>query len=163
MPAREPSAAHQPSRARGKNARQIGERIAAEALEWRGTPFAWGQSKKGIGCDCKGLVAGVFREIGLPEADSVYATFGGYRVDRAVPSALLLEGMGELFDQVAADAMEPGDLIVGKHGGKPSHLAICTGARTAVHTQIASKAYVKETDLRVLFHFYPLHSVWRRR
>jgi hypothetical protein len=49
---------------------------------------------KGVGCDCKGLVQGVARELGFPEAESFYATFASYRPDRPVPSRLLIEGMG---------------------------------------------------------------------
>jgi cell wall-associated NlpC family hydrolase len=141
----------------------FGERVANEALSWKGTPFVWGQSQKGVGCDCKGLIAGVARELGRPEADSFYANVADYRDDRAVPSGLILQGMAATFDRVTIDQIRLGDVLLGKHNGKPSHFAIYVGNNTAVHTQIASKAYVKATALEVLFHFYPLHSVWRWR
>jgi cell wall-associated NlpC family hydrolase len=133
--------------------------IAEEALQWVGTPFVWGQSQKGVGCDCKGLVQGVFRELGRPEADSFYATFSNYRVDRPVPSDLLVEGMGKLFDRV--EAMEPGDILLLKHNAHPGHMAIFVGDGRAVHACIRSK--VKSRELAVLFHKFPLHSVWRCR
>lgn len=139
----------------------FGERVAQEALSWVGTPFVWGQSQKGVGCDCKGFIAGVARELGRPEAANFYATFDGYRPDRPVPSDLLLEGMGATFKRV--DDIKPGDVLLLKHGKRPAHLAIATSEGKAVHTQISSKAWVKETTLRALFHFYPLHSVWRWR
>jgi cell wall-associated NlpC family hydrolase len=46
-----------------KRGRDVGELVAAEALTWIGTPFVWGQSVKERGCDCKGLIAGVAREL----------------------------------------------------------------------------------------------------
>ena len=137
----------------------FGERVAKEALSWAGTPFKWGQSQKGHGADCKGFVAGVARELGRPEAESFYATFTGYRPDRPVPSELLLEGFEKTFKRV--DDIKPGDILLLKHGGKPGHIAIATLDGRAVHTQISSKAWVKETTQRALFHFYPLHSIWR--
>ena len=75
----------------------FGDRVAAEAREWVGTPFKWGQSVKGEGCDCKGLIAGVARELGRAEGDSFYANLSSYRVDRPVPSLLLVEGFEKLF------------------------------------------------------------------
>lgn len=139
----------------------FGERVAKEALEWCGTPFAWGQSQKGVGADCKGFIAGVARELGRKEAESFYATFVNYRADRAVPSDLLLEGMEATFTR--ADEIKPGCILLLKHRGKPGHLAIATSDGKAVHTQISSRAWVKETRLDALYHFYPLHSVWRWR
>lgn len=140
----------------------IGERIAAEATEWIGTPFLWGQSVKGRGCDCKGLLAGVMRELGRPEAESFYALFANYRVDRPVPSSLLIEGMQKLFDP--ADEIAPGRLLLLNHGGAPSHLAIATSGVRAVHAYPGGRgARVRERDLAVLFHKFPLHSSWRVR
>jgi cell wall-associated NlpC family hydrolase len=139
----------------------IEQEIAAEAVAWIDTPFVWGQSQKGRGCDCKGLLAGVMRELGRPEAESIYATFGGYRVDRPVPSALLVEGMAALFDQV--DEVAPGRLLLLKFGGHAGHLAIVTSEGRAVHAFPGRSEKVCERDLAVLFHRYPLHSVWRVR
>lgn len=138
-----------------------GERVAAEAREWIGTPFVWGQSRKGRGCDCKGLVQGVARELGFPEAETFHATFASYRPDKPVPSALLVEGMAATFDRVKVQ--QDGDVLLLNVQGKPQHLAICTGDR-AIHAQGAGdKAWVKETRLAALLKVNPLHSVWRWR
>lgn len=133
--------------------------IADEALSWIGTPFKWGQSQKGVGCDCKGLLAGVMRELGRPEANSFYAAFGNYRVDRPVPASLLVEGFSALFDRV--EVMEPGDFLLLNYHGHPAHMAIYVGGDRAVHACIRSS--VKSRELGVLFHKFPLHSVWRCR
>ena len=41
--------------------------IVAETRDWIGTPYRHQASLKGVGCDCLGLVRGVWRNvIGLP-------------------------------------------------------------------------------------------------
>jgi cell wall-associated NlpC family hydrolase len=143
-------------------ARSRGRAIAAEALDWIGTPFVWGQSQKGVGCDCKGLVAGVFRELGRPEAESFYASFAGYRVDRPVPAELLTEGFSKLFRRVSEP--KPGDILLLKHAGRAGHMAIFVGGDRAVHAYPGQNgAGVKSRPLDVLLHKYPLHSVWRAK
>lgn len=48
---------------------EIGGRIAKVALSWLGTPYRHQASRNQIGCDCLGLVLGVWREIyGMPPA-----------------------------------------------------------------------------------------------
>ena len=138
------------------------QKVVAEARQWVGTPFAWGQSVKGVGCDCKGLVQGVARELGFKEAESFYATFSSYRPNRPVPSDMLIEGMGKVFKR--ADQPRPGDVLLLKVHGAPAHLAIVTGEDLAVHAHGAGlKEAVKETRLAVLTRMFPVHSVWRWR
>lgn len=158
-------------------------RIVAEARSWQGTPFLEQASVKGRGCDCKGLVVGVAREIGLAEAESLHARMCDYDLGRIDP-ALLKAGLAATLCPVAIDKAKAGDVLLCRVNGSPAHLAFLTepppvgpGLRAAldpsprrsaelqggkaVHTQIVSRAQVKETELRVLFHFYPLDSVWR--
>lgn len=137
----------------------LDQRIAEEALTWPGTPFVWDQSVKQVGCDCKGLLRGVLRELGRPEADSFYAAFRGYRADRPVPASLLLEGFANLFDR--AETIAPGRLLLLNHAGKPGHMAIAVSGTRAVHAYPGRRSMVTERDLAVLFHKYPLHSIWR--
>jgi NlpC/P60 family putative phage cell wall peptidase len=49
--------------------------IIAAARQWLGTPYAHQASLKGTGCDCLGLVRGVWRDLhgGEPEAVPAYA------------------------------------------------------------------------------------------
>lgn len=136
-----------------------GAAVAAEAREWCGTKFVWQASQKGLGCDCKGLVWGVARELGFPEADSIYAKIADYSPRRPVDGKLLREGMASLFDP--ADEIEPGDVLLLKIAGKPAHLAIYVGDGRAVHAQIGSKDWVKETRLEALLKVFPLDSAWR--
>ena len=50
-------------------------RIVAAARSWIGTPYLHQASLKGVGCDCLGLVRGVWREVigDEPEAPGAYS------------------------------------------------------------------------------------------
>ena len=39
------------------------DRVVAEAMRWIGTPYRHQGSRRGVGCDCLGLVRGVWRSI----------------------------------------------------------------------------------------------------
>lgn len=138
-----------------------GEMVAAEARTWVGTPFHWQASQKGVGCDCKGLVWGVARNLGFPEAETFYASVADYRPDRPIPAALLKEGMAAVFDR--AEDIRPGDVLLLRVKGKAQHLAIAVSETRAVHAQIGLKDWVKEINLRALLKACPLDSVWRWR
>ncbi len=47
-----------------------GENIVAIARSWIGTPYVHQASVKGAGCDCLGLLRGVWRELGRAEAET---------------------------------------------------------------------------------------------
>ncbi|MEO9611730.1 MAG: NlpC/P60 family protein [Nitratireductor sp.] len=51
----------------------VGARVVAEALDWVGTPYRHQGSKKGVGCDCLGLVRGVWRALYEDEPEPVEA------------------------------------------------------------------------------------------
>lgn len=140
-----------------------GEQFLAEVRSWIGTPFHPQAAAKGQGCDCKGLIWGPAREIGFAEAATPYARFIAYDLARAngVPSALLKQGMAALFDRT--EEMLPGDILLLNSGGRPAHLAVYAGDGKAIHAQIKSKPWVKETSLRALLQVCPLDSVWRWR
>jgi NlpC/P60 family putative phage cell wall peptidase len=142
-----------------------GEMVAAEARQWIETPFAWQQSVKGVGCDCKGLLWGVARELGFPEAESLYAKVSDYSPTRPVPSALLKEGFAAIFDPVPFDERQPGDVLLMRMGrGAPAgHIGIVSSLDSAIHAQIGPKNWVKETKLRALLLKCPVDSVWRWR
>lgn len=131
--------------------------IVVEALSWRGTPFVWGQSVKQRGCDCKGLVAGVARELGRPEAASVHALAVDYRL---VDPLRLRAGLADTFDR--AGVIGAGDVLLLKFGGKAQHLAIVTDRDTVVHcTTRAEKRGVHEQSLDAVLGIWPLDSIWR--
>lgn len=97
----------------------IGELIADKAESWIDVPFHW-QGTVRAGCDCKGLIVGVARECGRPEATSLEALSGGYH--RKVPHVELQNGLARLFDRVRD--RRRGDVLLLRMGGLPQHLAI---------------------------------------
>jgi len=102
--------------------------VLAEARSWARTPLRWQASVKGLGCDCKGFIWGVARELGLPEAESSYARMSNYaRVD----TRLLREGLRELFDP--ATDMQPADVLLLNVRGKAQHLALYMGDGRMMH------------------------------
>lgn len=139
----------------------VNELVVAEAREWLGTKFHPQASAKGHGCDCKGLVIGVARELGRPEADSFHAGICDYDLKKTIDWRLLKEGMAAMFDRV--DEPQPGDVLLLKVHGRPGHLAIVTENDRAIHAQIAPNDRVKETTVRALLKVCPLDSVWRWR
>lgn len=44
--------------------------IVAEARDWLGTPYRHQRTVKGVGCDCLGLVRGVYRNVIGPEPEA---------------------------------------------------------------------------------------------
>jgi cell wall-associated NlpC family hydrolase len=138
----------------------FGEEVAQEAREWIGTPVIWQASQKGVGADCKGLLWGVARELGRPEADNPLAQLADY--SPRFEGRMLKDRISTLF-LPRKGKWQPGDILLCRHGGQTRHLAIYLGNERAVHAQISSKAWVKDTALRALFHFFPLDSVWMWR
>jgi cell wall-associated NlpC family hydrolase len=133
--------------------------IAQTAETWIGTPFQWQASIKGVGADCKGLIAGVARECGRPEAGSLHALAGDYGA--RVPVPRLKTGLAEIFDRVAE--VEPGDVLLLIVGGKPQHLAIAAPiegqpSRTiqALHCGPCKVVAIRQNRASI-------HSIWRWR
>ena len=133
--------------------------IVAEARAWLGTKLVFGQSVKLVGCDCKGLIAGVARAIGRPEGDSVQALAVDYR---QVDPRRLKAGLRALFDP--ATAIEAGDVLLLAMAGKAQHLAIATGEGTMIHCSArVSPRGVVEQPIDEMLAIFPLDSVWRWR
>ena len=133
-----------------------GEVIVDCARRWIGTPFAWGQSVRGAGCDCKGLVAGVAREIGHPAAASFEAGYAGYGT--RVPVDDLRAGMVKLFEP--AVAMQAGDVLLIRVAKRAQHLAIYAGGNRMIHTYSKGPQRVIESPMGTVW-MRALDSVWR--
>ena len=81
----------------------------AAAKGWLGTPYRHQASRKSVGCDCLGLVLGVWRELygAAPETPGPYAPdwAGGGPGDRLLAAA-------KLHCLVKTGAPEAGDLVL---------------------------------------------------
>ena len=136
-----------------------GDLVAAELPKWDRTPFHPHAKARGVGCDCKGLLWGVTEELGFPEAQSEYARALDYNLLKrdGVPAERLRDGFSKLFRQVKTPM--PGDILLCSWDGKPGHIAIYAGDDRAWSSLPTSG--VRQRPLRVLFHYFPLDSIWR--
>ena len=116
-----------------------GERAAAEARAWIGTPYRHQASCIGIGCDCLGLVRGVWRGLfsAEPEAPPPYS--GLLAESAPAGSDPLMEAarrhLVALEGPLAAYAAAPGDvLLFAFRAHLPArHCAIAAGAGRMIH------------------------------
>lgn len=107
--------------------------IVAEARSWIGTPYRHQASLKGVGCDCLGLVRGVWRTLYGEEPERMPA----YSRDWA--EAGLRETLAEAgrrhLAPVVRGAMQPGDVLLfrWRAGLIAKHAAIMTSDCAMVH------------------------------
>ncbi|CAN7644513.1 NlpC/P60 family protein [Rhizobium sp. LjRoot30] len=131
----------------------IGKRVVALAEEWVGTPYRHQASLKGVGCDCLGLIRGIWREIyGCePEAPPAYAPDWA---ERGGEERLLSAAGRHFLSVVSMDAALPGDVLVfrWRTGCAAKHVGIlCRGGRF-------THAYEQAAVIRS-----PLVPAWRRK
>ena len=108
-------------------------RVVAEARAWIGTPYRHQASLKGVGCDCLGLVRGVWRECIGPEPEDARP----YGVDWAEASRVdaLAQAGARHFRAVALREFEAGDVLLfrWRADAPAKHLAIATSPASMVH------------------------------
>ena len=130
----------------------INERIVAEATGWLGTPFRHQGSRKGVGCDCLGLVRGVWRAVyGCePELPGPYAMDWN---ETAAGDPLIEAARRHCAEKPATD-MRPGDLLLFRW--KPryaaKHAGILVSAERFIHAYDGNAVVVS-----------PLVRQWRAR
>jgi NlpC/P60 family putative phage cell wall peptidase len=101
------------------------EAIVQAARGWLGTPYHHQASAKGVGCDCLGLIRGVWRELCGPEPEAMPA----YTPDwgSATGSETLLAAAARHLEPLAsAGAAREGDVLVFRmrDGGVAKHAGI---------------------------------------
>ena len=107
--------------------------IVRAARGWIGTPYRHQASLKGAGCDCLGLVRGVWRERVGPEPERAPP----YTPDWAEVTGdeTLLAAARRHLEEVAVGAAQAGDVLVFRMAtGVPAkHCGVLTGEGTLVH------------------------------
>ena len=145
-----------------------GEAVLDAARGWIGTPYRHQGSVKGVGCDCLGLVRGIWRELygAEPEVVPAYAADWGERSgeERLLEAArrhflpvVDPEGAGAdrmLQHHAGLSAAQPGDLLLFRFHPKRAakHAGIYVDPLHFIH------AYEQAAVI-----LSPLVPAWRRR
>lgn len=119
--------------------------IIAAARSWIGTPYVHQASAKGAGCDCLGLVRGVWRTLygREPEAPPPYTPDWNERRHAAGEDALLAAARRHLVAR-NPPGYAPGDVLVFRvaAGGPAKHCAIASEDDHFIHAY-AGRAVVE--------------------
>ncbi|PRX35383.1 putative phage cell wall peptidase, NlpC/P60 family [Meinhardsimonia xiamenensis] len=107
----------------------IGAAAVAEARRWLGTPYVHQASTRGAGCDCLGLLRGVWRELYGKEPETVPP----YTLDWDEPSGeevLWRAARQHLVACAPGEAVEPGQVLLFRMraGAVAKHLGIVAAA-----------------------------------
>jgi NlpC/P60 family putative phage cell wall peptidase len=124
--------------------------VVGAARGWIGTPYVHQQAVRGAGCDCLGLVRGVWREVRGAEPEAVPA----YTPDwsEAAGDERLWQAARRWLSEVPQAV--PGDVLLFRmrSGAVAKHLGIMSGPDAFIH------AYTGHGVVES-----PLSAAWRRR
>jgi NlpC/P60 family putative phage cell wall peptidase len=131
--------------------------IIADARSWIGTPYRHQASLKGVGCDCLGLVRGVWRALHGEEPEPMPAYSRDW-AEAAARETLAEVGSRHLLP-VARDAMQGGDVLLfrWRTGLVAKHAAILTADETMIHAhdgaEVAEVAFAPWWRRRLAYAF----------
>ena len=127
-------------------------RIVKAARSWLGTPYHDQDSVKGVGCDCLGLLRGVWREVIGPEPMPVppYSRDWG----EAGPVEVLAEAARAAMVEIDVADARTGDVVLFRmrQGAIAKHAGILSSRRRFIH------AYERTGVIEE-----PLTEAWERR
>jgi NlpC/P60 family putative phage cell wall peptidase len=109
------------------------ENIVTIARSWIGTPYIHQASLKGVGCDCLGLLRGVWRELNgnEPELPPPYSADWA----EACGVETMAEAAARHMQAIDIADFAAGDVILfrWREGSPAKHCAIATSGETMVH------------------------------
>jgi NlpC/P60 family putative phage cell wall peptidase len=114
----------------------IGPRVVAAARGWLGTPYHHQAAVRGAGCDCLGLIRGVYAEVTghAPETPPPYSRdWGEMRAEET-----LFDAARRHLHEVPSGEAKPGDVLVFRmrRGAMAKHAGIVTETRDAQPTRM---------------------------
>ncbi len=132
---------------------EIGNRVLAAAGRYIGTPYRHQGSAAGIGCDCLGLVRGVWRDL-YGEEPEVVPAYAPDWAERAGKERLLDAAMRHFVPVSSLAEAEAGDLLVFRFRPQfaAKHAGILAGPDHFIH------AYEQASVIRSA-----LVPAWKRR
>jgi NlpC/P60 family putative phage cell wall peptidase len=132
---------------------ELREQIVAEARRWIGTPYRHQASLRGVGCDCVGMVAGIWSSV-FGEAPGMPQAYSSGWLDPSPEETLLALARRHMAER-QPHAFEPGDMLVFRWVDRmpARHCGIAVSETRMVHAyQSAGKVAEGE-----------LHRQWRQR
>jgi NlpC/P60 family putative phage cell wall peptidase len=109
------------------------ENVVTIARSWIGTPYIHQASLKGVGCDCLGLLRGVWRELhgNEPELPPPYSADWA----EACGVEAMAEAAARHMQAIDIADFAAGDVILfrWREGSPAKHCAIATSGETMVH------------------------------
>ncbi|HTQ15683.1 MAG TPA: NlpC/P60 family protein [Rhizomicrobium sp.] len=135
--------------------------IVALARRWIGTPYVHQASVRGAGCDCLGLLRGVWRDMGREEPQAVPNYSPDWAEARAAGTGTeaetLYAALARHFTEVPPARLAPGDVALFRMHprGPAKHCGILAerdGSATLIHAR-QNKRVSEE----------PLSEFWRRK
>lgn len=115
---------------------------AAEARLWIGTPYRDQHSTRGAGCDCLGLLRGVYRSVvgAEPETPPPYGPSWGEVGDREPMLEAADRHLIRVQRPIAPGDLSSGDVLVFRmrRGRVAKHCAIVTGVGLMTHACASS-------------------------
>lgn len=126
--------------------------IIAEARGWLGTPYRHQASVKGVGCDCLGLVRGVYEAV-IGHASEEPPAYSALWAEE-VPDEILLQAAARHLVAKAMGEFAPGDVLAFRWAlaFPAKHIAIVSAPDRMIHAY--DGAAVVETTIG---------PWWRRR
>jgi len=126
--------------------------ILAAARSWLGTPYHHQAALKGVGCDCLGLVRGVYEELyGRPaETPPPYSRDWA----EATSAETMIAAARRHLSEISPRDARPGDVVIFRlrSGAMAKHAAILSGGTRMIHAIEGAPACEVH-----------LNSWWRRR
>lgn len=113
---------------------RVRERVLEIAARWIGTPYRHQASREGVGCDCLGLVRGVWREVYGAEPELV-PPYAPDWAERSGEERLLKAAARHFGPAIAFSEAEPGDLLLfrWRQGCAAKHAGILAGPGHFIH------------------------------
>lgn len=113
--------------------------VVETARGWIGTPYRHQAARKGVGCDCLGLVRGVWRELYCAEPETAPA-YGMDWAERGGGERLYAAALRHFGPPVGREVMAPGDLLLFRwqEGVSAKHLGILSDAGRFIHAYEAA-------------------------
>ena len=129
--------------------------IIACARTWIGTRFQHQARRKGIGCDCLGLVLGIGLELNMPWAKKAARDQECIAYARRPHADQLRKVARRYFDEIEPSRAAVGDVLIMIFASEPTHFGIVsnTAPLSIIHSYAQARKVVE----------HGLDDVWRKR